>query len=304
MAFSLSRRRLLSTELRRNIDRQLALAAARLREPGTPDADDGIHEARRHIKKTRAVLRLFAPVLGKEGRAANRRLRTVGRLLGPIADGESVVETLERLHRQYARTLPRGARAAVRRDLQRHEDRIDRQAREAHVITTALTLLRQERRHWRRWRGTDDRFRMVAGGLRTTFTAAREGQRESSSRFDGESTHAWRRRVKDQWYQIRLLQRRCGTALAADRRRLEVLDGCLGEIQNASVLLQVLRTNGALSASDRQRYRSVIERYQWDLHRRALRLGRQVYQEKPGHYVHRIRRLWRAERTPDTRSRA
>jgi CHAD domain-containing protein len=295
MAFRLSQRRSLASELRRHLDRQLRLAGERLREPGTPDADDGIHEARRHIKKARALLRLFAGNLGKDGRAANRRLRTIGRLLGPIADGESVLETLTRLHRRYAGRTARGTRSSLRRNLQRRENRIDAQAREHHVIAAALSLLRDERRHWRRWRGTGNEFRMIAGGLRSTFAAARDRQREASRGFDAEVTHAWRRRVKDQWYQTRLLERRCGTGLARDRRRLGALDDCLGEVQNAAVLLGALRANPALDAYDRGHYRSLLQRYQSGLNRSAAWLGRDIYQEKPNQFVRRIHRLWRAQ---------
>ena len=94
MAYRLKRRRPLATELHRILEHQLQLAIADLPEAGSPRANERIHQARRRVKKTRALLRLFARALGQEGRNANRRLRTISRMLAPIANGESIFDTV------------------------------------------------------------------------------------------------------------------------------------------------------------------------------------------------------------------
>ena len=83
--------RSVESEVRRIADKQLTLAIAQMRNTGDRQSDEAVHEARRHVKKVRALLRLIRPGIGGLYRSSNKRLRKVSRLLAPIADGEAVV---------------------------------------------------------------------------------------------------------------------------------------------------------------------------------------------------------------------
>ena len=102
--------------------------------------------------------------------------------------------------------------------------------------------------------------------------------------------------MKDLWFQLRLVQARCGNKLLADQRRFEALDGCLGEYHNVLLLEEIL-VHGAL-ASRRQTARSLrlLRRYQSALRRRSLKMGRRVFREKPRHFFRRVKRMWRIAR--------
>ena len=99
MGYRLHPGRPIQDEVRRIADRQLEEAIAGLRTVGDPESDDDVHAARRHIKKIRALLRLVRPALGDRYDSVNRRLRTVNRLLAPVADGQAVVATLAQICR-------------------------------------------------------------------------------------------------------------------------------------------------------------------------------------------------------------
>jgi hypothetical protein len=57
-----------------------------------------------------------------------------------------------------------------------------------------------------------------------------------------------------------------------------------------------------VSRQETARRLRMIERYQSELRQRARKLGRRIYAERPGHFVRRVRALWRlakaAERIP------
>src|SRR3954454_16302944 len=75
---------------------QLAAAAESLRDGEDPI--EAIHDARKRIKKTRALLRLARPGLKKaEYRRRNRALRDTGRGMSANRDADVLVETVERL---------------------------------------------------------------------------------------------------------------------------------------------------------------------------------------------------------------
>ena len=54
---------------------------------GNPDRDTGVHEARKALKRLRALLRLARPALLQQPyRDLDRRLRDAGRRLSPLRD--------------------------------------------------------------------------------------------------------------------------------------------------------------------------------------------------------------------------
>ncbi len=99
---------------------------------------------------------------------------------------------------------------------------------------------------------------------------------------------------KDHWFQVRVIEGRCGDELIAWQRGLEALDGCLGEYHNCVLLEQVLMTDAMVARDQIARSIRLLRRYQHDLRREAKNLAAQVYTERPRQFVNRVRRLWRS----------
>jgi hypothetical protein len=95
-----------------------------------------------------------------------------------------------------------------------------------------------------------------------------------------------------------LLEGRCGDALALDERRLEALDGYLGECHNCAILREVLTADSTLNRSDAARCLRAVRSYERQLRRYARRLGTAIYRETPKDFVKRVRRLWRSTQRP------
>src|SRR4051794_1115605 len=80
---------------------QLEAAVESLAERGD------VHDARKRLKKTRALARLVRPALKPNAfRARNRELRDTGRSLSGARDAEVMVETVEDLAERYAGRAP------------------------------------------------------------------------------------------------------------------------------------------------------------------------------------------------------
>jgi hypothetical protein len=245
-------------------------------------------------------------LLDRSSGTVDNDLRRVSRLLAPVADGQGVIETLNELARRYRGALPRDAVDAIRSHLVARERRIDSEAQAAHVLESATATLRAEGKRVKRWRLRAEGFRAIAPGLKESVRRARDAMLEAWRHPSPAQFHAWRRHVKNHWFHVRLLEARCGRRLMRDQRRLEALDGVLGEYHNLVLLRDVLLTDRSLSRPGFAECLRVIARYQRALRLHAQLLGARIYGEKPRRFVRRVRHLWRVTTpaaAPKARSR-
>jgi CHAD domain-containing protein len=282
-------------EVRRIADKQLTLAMAHLGAIGDLKKDAALHQARRHVKKVRALLRLVRPALGTSYRKSNMTLRRVNRLLSPIADGEAVLGTLARLEQRSAADLSTAV-SALRDALLARRVAIDRRAKAHRVLQLCSSALHAELSRVSEWRLTRRGRHAVTAGLRKTVRAARRAMARTKLHPTAGNYHRWRRRVKDHWFQLRLLERRCGGELLTRQRRLETLDGHLGEYHNCALLQSVLAKEQTLGRLETAQLLRALRRYEAELRGEAARVAAEVYDERPRQLLRVVERAWRSAR--------
>ncbi|MEA2297262.1 MAG: hypothetical protein QOF77_198, partial [Solirubrobacteraceae bacterium] len=107
MAYRLSFTDEVPDSVRNCVREELVTARALLREGFDEDPVDAVHEARKSIKKTRALLRLVRPGLPKRVyRSENRTLRDAARLISGARDADVMVETVEKLAERHLARIP------------------------------------------------------------------------------------------------------------------------------------------------------------------------------------------------------
>jgi CHAD domain-containing protein len=293
VAFRLKQGASISREIRRIVLKQLELAISELHTVGDPQSDDAVHDARRRVKKIRAIIRLVRPVLDKTYRVVDRDLSTVSRLLAPVADGRGIIETLTEIEQRYPTVMSKRTLAAASAGVLRNGARADRHAQAGGILKIAAGTLRSERSRVKRWHIRREGFRAIAPGLENSYRRARRMMIATWSKPKPSNFHTWRRYVKDHWFHIRLLEGRCGNHLLSYEGRIEALDGILGEYHNVILLRDVLVTDASLPREEAARCLRVVARYQRVLRRHAELLGARIYTERPGRFVRRVRQLWR-----------
>jgi CHAD domain-containing protein len=237
-----------------------------------------VHAARKRVKKVRALVRLAAPALPKRtSRNANAHLRVVSHRLGRIADEAAAIEALDRLARAHPKDVSKRTVAALRRTLQQRDRAIRRVALRRKVSAGCVHVLRAEARRARRWSANADSVAALVPGLETSQARARKAMKRAMSHPTAGRLHAWRRRVKDQWLQLRLLEPAPGARLAALKRGLERLDGVLGEYHDLSLLRRALEREESLTREQTAAVLHVIARDRRTLRVRARRLGAHLY---------------------------
>lgn len=268
---------------------------AELRGIGSRSSDAAVHKARRRVKKVRALL-LLVHSRGPAARRTLKRLRLANWLLGPVANGEAIVGTVDRLGRRYPVQLAGPIVAAIRKGVETRRLIADKRASSRHVLDTVTRLLAAELARLDGWTLRRHGYRAIAHGLERTALRADRAMRRTRTQPTIAHYRSWRRRVKDQWLQLRLIDRRCGGGLGSRRRDLEALDGSLGEHHNCALLERMLLRDMILNRSATARVLRVVRRYRARLRRDASRLAVRVYSETPWEFVGRAEYLWRAAR--------
>ena len=255
----------LAAVVKRVAGEQLGVAADGLEDPDDPVA--AVHDARKRLKKTRALLRLARPAMRADAfRAYNRELRDQSRVLSGARDAEALVETVDALAEHNTRRVKRVHFMAVR----------------GRFVGGAAGGLPEHRVR----EVADGVDRWPLGGISSetlvdAVTATyRRGRKAAAKPATTENLHEWRKRVKDLWYQARLLSIK---RVARDAKKLSKL---LGSDHDLATLSAELPADDPLQPliSDRRA----------ELQKAARKLGARVYEDPPKAFRKRVRKRLRA----------
>src|SRR5262245_18163585 len=121
MSFQLQPDESLRKSLRRIVRHQMDAVMEELQ--GTPKGprDEAVHEARKSLKKIRAVLRLVRPVIGEKAyRRENTCFRDAARPLTEVRDARILRETFDKLVEHFQKHIAGRSFADVRKALGDH----------------------------------------------------------------------------------------------------------------------------------------------------------------------------------------
>jgi hypothetical protein len=291
VAYRLKMGRSPGDDLLRIIEKQTRLASRALGPGRRPLDSRMIHATRRRVKKALTAIHLAEAALDGSPKKVLRRLKGVKRSLTAIADGEAVIQTVERLAAREP-SLSRESIAVILRRLQRAERGLERSADTRQVLARAARVLIKTADDVHEWRTRYSGFRTVGRGLKHIYRRARRAMRAAQARPDSRSYHHWRKCSKEHWLALRLLEVRCQQALIADQGFAEVLDEALGEHHNIVLLTKLLVNRHPLSRTERLRWLRALRAYRQDLRTQAAELGGKVFADRPSDLVKRAKAGW------------
>jgi CHAD domain-containing protein len=259
------------------------------------DATTAIHEARKDLKKTRSVLRLVRDSLGKDRyRRENARLRDASQSLAGPRDATVKIDTLEALQERYGDELPDGVKELTR-VLEEEQSGDEDGGSDLHsAARRASKLITETKQGIDEWSFSKSGFKLLAPGLERSY---RRGHKRFADVRDDptpENVHEWRKRVKDLWYDLRLLRDAWPALLGELANQAHDLSDLLGDHHDLTVLSDDLDHRSEIDRDRVAAMQALIEGRQEELLEAAVPIGERLYAESPKTFVARLRAYWRA----------
>ena len=280
MSYQLKHRETLGENLRRICRQQIEAAIATAKGEKKPN-DTPVHETRKHLKKTRAALRLVRKEIGRGlFKQQDHCLRDVGRLTSDIRDAEVRLQTVRELQevtQRHRRSAYGKLEVMLAMDLENF------MAAFAEWQAQAVPLLEQAGSAIDHWALDQFNSKQLRRAVQASYKRARKTLSKAAANPTTENFHAFRTKAKTLWYQLRILRPLNPVVLKTLSDDLRSLSDLLGRAHDLSFLVERLRNERGKSEWQREGHKllAVIEVSQSDLQRGAAELAEHFFAERP-----------------------
>ena len=280
--------------VRRCATEQLDKAVSELSSQIPSNPVEAVHSARKAVKRERSLLRLVRGSMpADQRRRENRTLRDASRELSGARDAEAMLETLSSLSSRYVGQLPERTFELVLGEFERRRDAARASLLDSTLASQAAGELLAVRTRVDEWPLRQGGFGAFEDGLRRSYRDGRRAFSAAQADRSMEVWHEWRKRVKDLWYQQRLLRDVAGPVLRGHAKDSHALADLLGDVHDLGVLRAAL-TEKLRAPIDSDGIVDLIDHRRAQLQEEALCVGARVYAERPKEFVRRVRRMWKA----------
>jgi CHAD domain-containing protein len=285
-------------EVRRVARGRIDHAIDELRGNSDSTREEAVHEARKDMKKLRALLRLVHGELGDRVYSAeNACFRDTARELAGVRDADVMLATLGDLEERYG-GLP-GAANRLRPALVAHRFRASASSLMP-ASKSAVETLADARERIADWPLETDGFEAFEEGLGRIYRQGRRRFRAAQKLPSAEHVHEWRKRVKDFWYHLSLLQEIWRPVMSSLSDEAHELSDRLGDEHDLAVLLAWAHRHAAeLDGSDPvlRGFDVILDSRRRELQDEAFDYGARLYADKPSVFVGRLEGWWEASRS-------
>jgi CHAD domain-containing protein len=257
-----------------------------------------VHETRKDLKKLRSVLRLVRDDLGDAVyRSENVRFRDAGRMLSGARDAQVKLEALAALRERFDDRLSADGVTLFVHALDGERERLADPEGDALALDRAAGAIGAGRDAVAEWPLHDDEWSLIGPGLKRSYRRGRNRFRDVRAEASDEGVHEWRKRVKDLWYQLRLVRDAKKSVLGEAADEAHELSDLLGDHHDLAVLRDdAIERRELFADGDLELLLVSISARQNELAANAISLGERLYARKPKAFERRLRAYWESWR--------
>ncbi len=298
MAYRLKADEAVPEGIRRIVAEEIESATQLLGGASGGQRDEAIHEARKSVKKIRGVLRLMRPELGKTYKKENASFRGIGQQLSELRDAAALLEVFDQLDKKSSGAIEKKALSGIKRGLEDQKRETEQRLQPDKVIRETIRTLTSAAQRSATWPLSKDGFDGITRGLELSYREGRRALKRAEKREDPVLYHNLRKRVKDHWYHVRLLENLWTDVMQAHESSLKDLETWLGDDHNLAVLRTKVEESpqnfGDQSGIDA--FLALAAQHEQELRSNSIALAHRVYAEKPRLFVRNLSQLWKAWR--------
>lgn len=259
---------------------------------GSSMTDLDVHEARKSIKRARAILKLLRPSLTARTYALSKdELRDAGRALAAVRDARVIADRFDEVLQRTDLRRFSVSHLAARLHA---EAALSRRARSGGALDpeVALTGLTAARKRLVRVSLPARNWAPLGTGFRSIYRSGRQAVPGRTQLESAEVMHEFRKQVKSYWHALEAFAPLRPTQIGRTIRSAKRLADMLGEDHDLALLADRLRTLPVSPDEPVQTLLDAIELRQRRLRRKALEIGAALYEKPPAVMTAQLGRDW------------
>jgi CHAD domain-containing protein len=270
----------------RRIARELIGEAADLLEKRPEGVHEAIHDARKNIKRIRALYRLIASEIEEFQAAENDRLRGIASALSHLRDSAVLAETTEYLERETDKQQAKTVIRRLGRAMRKRRDQVTAAGDELEAtLALAAAGLREAADaadHLKLAKFRKQAIECIADGWRRTSKKALKALAACEHAKDEEPFHDLRKRTQDRFMHATLLHSVWPAGMYALQRQAKLLVDTLGREHDLAMLNEQVRGQRKdKNAADHRQLLQAIAAERRKLQAAARELAAQIFDDKP-----------------------
>jgi len=288
MSYELVQDETVGDGIQRIVCRQIesAIRASRAEQNGKGSP---VHETRKHLKKARSALRFAAGEIDPDvWKREDRCLRKVGQLISEVRDAEVRLETVRQM-REFAR--------GRKRSFQETEELL---AFELDSFLAAFSewpdeakqRLTQSLARIRAWPLDDLSCKQLRKCVQKTYKRGRRALQVAIKKTNTKNLHAFRKRAKELWYQLRILRPLAPAVFAELNDELKAIGQYLGQVHDLAFVAERLSAIGSARKHGDRILNALIDSREQEIESTAIALGERFYAERPQQFARRVARYF------------
>lgn len=253
---------------------------------------EAVHDARKGLRRARAVLDMVSGALPKsERKAVLKALQEARRALSTARDHAVAPETLGQL------PLGDEDRATAKRALDNAAEALPASQEVKQLLAESAARAAAQGEALEAALPSEIELETVLDGIRRVYAEARHARR--ASKRSKPWFHTWRRRTKELGYQLDVLAAHAGPRLHAIQSEIEGLTDMLGPAVDLVMVRDFLGTyNQGISSDELEHLETAVDAQLGDLMKQTRKAGRDTFSQRPKKFAKRLAKAIKRDLTP------